>query len=460
LASRAAIDSLAVLPFANATGDPDAEYLGDGVSESLINGLSRYSKLTVLARTSGFVPGDPVKAGRALDARAVLAGKVSRHGDNLVIQAQLIEVRRGAQLWGDRYERKASDLQQVGQEIEGEVSRRLGVRLPGQEQPSKRPTSNAEAYDLYLQGRFHWNTRGPEEIAKSIEFFERAIKLDSGFGLAYVGLADAYDLLAFYGALPPKEAVPKQRDAATRALVIDDSIAEAHASLADVRFLFEWDWAGAERGFRRAIALNPSHARAHQWYSNYLSAAGRFEQSFEEIRIARRLDPMDIMIRSDEGQAQSFAGNDERAIALLRQTVELDPKFSLAHIYFGLAALGGGDFSTAIAEAEQAKSLEKGDPNAIVLYGNACARAGRAEEARRALGQLEELVRTQYVDSFAFAFLYVGMGQKEKALDALEKAYEERSPRLVFLRVMRAFEPLRNERRFQSLVLRLKIPGR
>jgi Flp pilus assembly protein TadD len=166
------------------------------------------------------------------------------------------------------------------------------------------------------------------------------------------------------------------------------------------------------------------------------------------------------MIRSDEGQAQSFAGNDERAIALLRQTVELDPKFSLARIYFGLAALGGGDFSTAIAEAEQAKALEKGDPNAIVLFGNACARAGRAEDARRALGQLEELARTQYVDSFAFAFLHVGMGQKEKALDALEKAYEERSPRLVFLKVMRAFEPLRSERRFQSLVSRLRIPAR
>jgi TolB-like protein/tetratricopeptide (TPR) repeat protein len=462
LASRAAIDSLAVLPFANATGDPDAEYLGDGLSESLTNSLSRFPNLTVLAHSSVLAfkkETDALKVGRALGARAVLTGTVSRRGGNLVIQAELIDVRRGAQLWGGRYD-KTSDLQQVEQEIDGELSRRLGLRLPGQEQrPPKRSTSNAEAYDLYLQGRSLWNTRSPDAIPKSIELFERAIKLDQGFGLAYVGLADAYDLLAFYGALSPKEAVPKQRDAAIRALEIDDSLGEAHASLAEARYQFEWDWAGAEQGFRRAIALNPGSATAHQWYSNYLSVIGRVEQSVEEIRVARQLDPLNVVIRNDEGLAQIFAGNEENGMALLRQVIDLDPKLPLPRTYLSLVAASRGETGVAISQAKALMELDNRDPNSIALYGYACARAGRREEALGMIKQLKDLDRGGYVDAFIVAFPYVGLGEKQRALDALEKAYEQRSPRLVYLKVMRALDPLRGEPRFQSLVARLKFPA-
>jgi serine/threonine protein kinase/tetratricopeptide (TPR) repeat protein len=463
LVSRAAIDSLAVLPFANATGDPDAEYLGDGLSESLTNSLSRFPNLTVLAHSSVLAfkkETDALKVGRALGARAVLTGAVSRRGDNLVIRAELIDVRRGANLWGDRYDRKASDLQQVEQEIDAELSRRLGVRLPGQEQrPPKRSTTNADAYDLYLQGRSHWNKRSPEEIARSIEFFERAIKLDPGYGLAYVGLADAYDLLAFYGALPPKEAVPKWRDAAIRALEIDESLGEAHASLADARYQFEWDWAGAEQGFRRSIALNPGSATARQWYSNYLSVLGRFDESVEQIRLARQLDPLNVVIRNDEGLAQIFAGNEEKGMALLRRAIELDPNHPLPRIYLSLVAASRGETEVAISQAKAAMKLNDGDPDSIALYGYACARAGRREEALGAIKQLEDLARDRYVDAFIVAFPYVGLKEKQKALDALEKAYEQHSLRLVFLKVMRALDPLRGEPRFQSLVARMKFPG-
>jgi eukaryotic-like serine/threonine-protein kinase len=463
LAARSAIDSLAVLPFANATGDPAAEYLGDGVSESLMNALSRFASLRVLARTpvSRF-KGEPdgLKAGRALGARSVLTGKVARRGDHLVVTVELLDVRRGAHLWGERYDRTAADLQHVEEEIARQVSRKLGLTLSRQQEErlSRPSTSSAEAYDLYMQGRFAFNKRTPEGLQKSLELFTQAARLDPEFGLAYVGLADAYDLIAFYGAAPPRDILPKQRDAAIRALEIDESNAEAHASLADIRYQFERDWAGAERDFRRAIALNPNYARAHQWYSNFLSAAGRFEQSFEEIRTARRLDPEDLMIRCDEGQAQFFAGNQAQAIALFRRLIEIEPSFPLAHLYLGVAALAGGDPASAIAEAKTAMSQMEGEPEPIVLYGHACAKGGRPEEARRALAQLEELSAKRFVDGFAAAFLYVGMGEKQKALAALERAYEERSGRLVYLKVMRAFDPLRTEPRFRDLVLRLQIP--
>ena len=457
------IDTVAVLPFAFEAGDPGAEYLGDGVGESLMNSLSRYGGLTVLARTSAFSQKgqvDPIRAGNALGVRAVLAGRVLRRGQGLVIQAELVDVRRRAQLWGNRYERPSGDVQQVEREIDREVAQKLGLHAGQEKEPSKPSTSNAEAYDLYLQGRFHWNKRSPDEVVKAIQLFERAAALDAGFALAQVGLADSYDLLAFYGALPPREAIPKQREAAVRAIEIDDSIAEAHASLAEIRFQYEWDWSGADQGFRRAIALNPSSARAHQWYSNYLSAASRFKPSFEEIRTARRLDPMDLIIRSDEGQAYFFAGDVRRAVDLLRQTVQIDPSLPLPRIYLGLAALARADFTTAIEEAKKAMALVEGYPDPIVLYGNACARAGRMDEARRALQQLDDIARTRYVDGFAVAFLCVGMGEKEKALDALERAYEEHSLRLVYLNVMPAFDPLRAEPRFRTLVERLKIPAR
>ena len=456
-------DSLAVLPFANTTGDPEMDYLSDGVSESLANSLSRIRSLRLPARTSVFAfkgQADPLQAGRALGTRAVLTGKLGRRGSNLVVQVELDEVGPGAQIWGERYERSAADLLLIEQEIVEEVARKLNVRSKEVERSraSRRPTSNAEAYDLYLQGRFHWNKRG-ESIGKSIELYERAIALDPNFALAHAGLADSYDLLAFYGAAPPNELLPKGLNAATRALQIDDSLAEAHASLADMRYQYEWDWPGAESEFRKAIALNPNYPTAHQWYSNYLSAASRFAESLQEIQVARRLDPMDLVIRNDEGLAHHLAGDDEKAIGLLRHTVELEPNFALARLYLALVAAKPGAMETSIAESKKAMELTDGEPDAIALYGYACGVAGRRAEALRAHAMLEELSRRRFVSAFAMAVLRVGLEDKAEALAALEEAYAERAGRLVFLRVERLFDPLRAEPRFQKLVARLRIPA-
>jgi eukaryotic-like serine/threonine-protein kinase len=463
LSGHSAIDSLAVLPFANGGGEPDMDYLSDGISEGLANSLSRIPSLRLPARNSVFAykgEADPLKAARALGTRAVLTGKLSKRGGNVVIQVELDEVERGAQMWGERYERSATDLLLIEQEIVEEVARKLNVRSKEIERSraSKRPTSNAEAYDLYLQGRFHWNKRG-ESIGKSIELYERAIALDPNFALALAGLADSYDLLAFYGAAPPNELLPKGLNAATRALQIDDSLAEAHASLADMKYQFEWDWAGAEQEFQKAIALNRNYATAHQWYSNYLSTASRFEQSIEEIQIARRLDPMDLMIRTDEGLAYHLAGNDEKAIALLRQTVELEPNFPLARVYLALAAAKPGSMETSIAESRKAMELMEGEPEAIALYGYACGVAGRRSEALRAHAMLEELSRRRFVSATAMAALHVGLGEKAEAIAALEDAHAERDGWLVYLRVERLFDPLRAEPRFQRLVASLRIPA-
>jgi TolB-like protein/Tfp pilus assembly protein PilF len=462
LTGRSAINSLAVLPFANASGDPEMDYLSDGIAEGLANSLSRIQSLALPARTSVFAfkgEADPLKAGRALGVKAVLTGRVGKRAGKLVVQADLEDVRRGTHLWGDRYDRSAADLMQVEEEIVEEVTRKLRLRPTRSEQARvlRRATSNPQAYDLYLQGRFHWNKRG-EGIARSIELYQRAIELDPNLTLALVGLADSYDLLAFYGIAPPKEVLPKALEAATRALAIDESMAEAHASVADMLYQFEWDWAGAEREFKRAIELNPNYATAHQWYSNYLSVASRFPESFEEIRIARRLDPMNLMIRTDEGLAYHLAGDDERAVSLLHQTIDLEPNFPLAHLYLALSAAKPGAMETSIAESKKAMELMEAEPDPIAFYGYACARGGRGDEALRAHAMLEELAKKRFVSAFPMAVLHVGLGETAQALSALEEAYVERAGRLVYLRVEPVFDALRSEPRFKSLLVKLKIP--
>ena len=458
------IDSLAVLPFVNASPDPGEEYLSDGLSENLINRFSRFSELRVPPRTTVATQRgekDPRKAGRALDVAAVLAGRVSRHGDDLLIQVELVDVRRGSQLWGERYERKAADLLGVEESIAREISQRLRIRPTGSQAAvlARKPTEDPEAYDLYLQGRYYWNKRGGEDVVRSVDLFERAIHRDPHFAMAFAGLAEAYDLIAFYGGLPPKDVLPKAKDAANRALQIDDSLADAHAALADVRYQFDWDWTGAEQGFRRALLLNPRSATAHQWYSNLLSVSGRFQESFREIETARRLDPLDLMIRTDEGLAQHWAGHDDKAREILESTLRLEPGFPMAHLYLGLVEIRQNALDSAIGEADIARKLLDGEPDPIALYGYACALAGRRAEASEAMRRLEDLSRHRFVDSVPMAVLSAGMGEKDRALSSLERAYEERSGRLVYLKVERAFDPIRDDSRFRSLLERLRFPS-
>jgi TolB-like protein/Tfp pilus assembly protein PilF len=463
LSRRGRIDSVAVLPFVNAGGDEKVQYLSDGLTESLIHRLSSLPGLRVPARTAVFAyrgGTDPHRAGRAFDVAAVVDGKISRRGGDLVLDVELVEVARGTRLWGERFERRESELLELQEDVAREIAERLRRRLTGAEAAAfaRRVTEDPVAYDLYLQGRYHWNKRGGENLARAIELFEQVIRRDPRFASALAALALAYDLVAFYGAVAPAEVLPRAREQASRAIALDPTIAEAHAALADVKYEFEWDWPGAEEGFRRAIALDPNSALARQWYSNLLSVTGRFEASLREIAAARRLDPIDLMIRTDEGLAYYWAGRDERAKELLESTIALEPAFPLTHEYLGLLEVRRGNYGAAVEHASIARRQLEGEPDPIVLYGYACARAGRRAEAEAAMRELEQLSRRRFVDSVPVAVLWIGLGEKERALDSLERGYADRSGRLVYLKIERAFDPIRSDPRFTNLVDRLRFP--
>jgi serine/threonine protein kinase/tetratricopeptide (TPR) repeat protein len=459
------IDSLAVLPFTNASQDPNAEYLSAGITESVINNLLQLRELRVIPRASVFEykgERDPLKAGRALDVRAVLTGKVTQVGDSLVVQAELTDVKRGTELWGKRFEARLSDAFEVQENIAQEILKSLRLRLSGgdEERVAKRYTEDAEAYKLYLKGRLYWNRRTDDSIEKSIGFFQEAIARDPRYALAYAGLADSYLLVAFYGALPPKEVLPKAREAAMRALEIDRNLAEGHALLADLKYQFEWDWTGAEREFRRAIELNPNYSTAHQWYANYLAVLGRTKEACVEILRAENLDPLNPVISMDVGHTCYYTSGDYRkAIEQYRKVLELNPDFVLAHFYLGLAHVRRNDLADAVSEIEIVKHLAPGQPDPIALLGYTYGIAGRRAEAEQALAELKSLSKRRYVSAFPLVWVYVGLGDRDRAFEWLEKAYEERAGRIVYVYGEPAFNPLRSDPRFRDLLRRLNLPA-
>lgn len=460
--SSGQIESLAVLPFVNDTGRADDDYLSEGITEDLINSLSRVPGLRVMARTTVFSldEKDPGKAGRKLGVQAVLSGRVQRRGNAIAVQADLIDVQRGAQIWGERLTNPNSDTSTLPAEIVEKISRSLNLPLTGTDKKrlAGRSSHDAEAWDLYLRARYHWNRRTEEGYEKSLALFQKVLERDPKEALAWAGLADVYNLLAFYGVQPPGEILPKQRAAALRAIELDPTLSGAHAALADAKYEFDWDWKGAEEGFLTAIALNPNDAEAHQWYSNLLSASSRFAESLREIRLARQLDPLNVAINMDVGMASYFAGDDAEALTRLREAVELDPTSPLTRIFLGFSQLRAGRSDEAISEFTRAMKLAEGQPDPLAAWGHACGRVGRRAEAEDALHQLEAMSKKRFVSALAFALVEVGLGHKERALDRLEKSADEREGRLVFLRVFSPWDPLRKEPRFQAIVRRLKIP--
>ncbi len=459
------IDSLAVLPFINASKDPNAEYLSAGITESVINSLLQLPRLRVIPHASvSEYKGrrDPFEFGKALNVRAVLTGQVTQIGDNLVVQAELTDVNRRSLMWGKRFQEKVADAFAVQERIAQEILKSLRLKLTGEEeqQLAKHYTEDAEAYKLYQWGRLYWNKRTPEGIAKGIDFFQRAIARDPGYSLAYAGLADSLLLVAFYGALPPKEILPKARDAAMRALELDPDLADAHALLADLKYLFEWDWPNAEKEFRRAIELNPNYPTAHQWYANYLAVLQRPEEACAEILRAEALDPLNPVIIMDVGFTCHYpAGEYDKAVEQYRKVLAVDANFVLARLYLGLAHIRRNDLAQAITELETVKRLEPGEPDPIALLGYAFALNGQRPEAMRALAELQALSKQRYVSPFPVAWVHLGLGDKDRAFEFLEKAYEERAGRLVYLKVERAFDPLRSDPRFGGLVRRLNFPS-
>ncbi len=461
-----AIDSVAVLPFVNASADPNTEYLSDGITESVINNLSQLQSLRVMARSTVFrykgKEADPQKVGQDLHVGAVLTGRLQERGDTLVIQAELVDVSKGTQLWGAQYNRKLADILAVQEEISREISEKLRLRLTGEEKTrmAKRATEDNEAYQLYLKGRYYWNKRTEEGFHRAIEYFSEATEKDRNYALAYAGLADSYSLLSDYGFVAPKEVFPRAKEAALKALQLDKTLAEAHTSLAYVKTSYDWDWSGGEREYQRAIELNPSYATAHHWHAVALLAMGSSEEAIAELKRALELDPLSLIINRDLGGAFYLARQYDQAIEQYKKTLELDPNFALAHGYLGLAYVQESMYKEGIAECEKELVISPGNPYALSGLGYAYAVAARRAEAQKVLDKLNELSRQKYVPAVSRVGIYVGLGEKGKAFEWLEKAYEERSQGLIgyYIKVSPAYDPLRSDPRFQDLLRRVGLP--
>src|SRR6266508_3676621 len=459
-----AIDSLAVLPFVNAGGDPNAEYLSDGITESLIDSVSQIPGIKVISRASAFhYKGKDVGArivGRELGVRAVLTGQVVQRGDALSIRAELVDARDETHLWGEQYNRRLSDILAVQEEIARDISGKLRQRLTGEEKKrlAKRYTENAEAYALYLTGRYDWNKRTGEDIQKAIGYFRQAIDKDPTYALAYAGLADSYAILFYYAGLPPSETFLMAKAAASKALEIDDTLAQAHATLAFVHENFDWDFSAAGKEYRRAIELDPKYPTAHHWYSLYLSGIGRHEQAIAEAERVYKLDPLSPIISNLRAAAFYSARQYDRAIEAARKTLELDKGFSPAHFSLGCALEQKKMYPEAIAALEEAVRLSGRRIRADADLGHAYAVSGRREEAMRMIEELKARSERGYDPVADIALVYAGLGQNDEAMRWLEKAYQARSAwliRLAPLKVDPRWDALRSDARFQDLLRRI-----
>jgi serine/threonine protein kinase/tetratricopeptide (TPR) repeat protein len=457
------IKSLAVLPFQSASGgDPEAEYLSDGLTESLINSLSRLPHLKVISHSATLSykgkPADVREVGRALKVQAVLTGRMVHQGEEISVSAELVNVRDTRQLWGSRYDRRLSDALALEQEITLRVSEKLGLKVtPDQQQRlQQHSTENKEAYHLYLKGR-HWlGKRTRDGQKKAMDYFTRAIELDPSYALAYDGLAQSY-LLTFLP-LAPRDRMPRAKAAARKALEIDDTIAEARTSLARVKWQFDWDWAGAEREFKIAIDMNPECATAHEWYSLFLVAAGRPEEAVAQSKRGQEADPLSLAIHTNAGWVLYLARQYDEAIAQLRKALEMDENFVQAHRQLGPCYLQKGMAAEAVAEVEKAYELSGGEPHDAALLGYAYAVTGHKADAQALLARLQVQSRQQYVSYYYIAEIFTGLGDVDQAFKWLNKACDQREGLLLYLKVYPIFDGLRSDLRYKELVQRSAIP--
>jgi len=446
-----AIQSIAVLPFVDDSPDADAEYLDDEIAESLVNSLSRLPKLRVIPRSVMInYKGqnvDPRKVAQDLNVRAVVTGRVHRHGDTISIQADLIDVDNVAQIWGQHYDRRLADILLVQEEISRDIFENLRLKLNVEEQ------KQLEAYRLYLKGRNSWNKRTEEGLQQGIDFFQQAINTDANYAPAYAGLADCYNMLVVYGVRQPKDGFPKAQEAAVKALEIDETLAEAHTSLAFTKFRWDRDRVETEREFQLAIKYKPAYAPAHQWYSSFLVALERFDEAIAEAKRTQELEPLSFIASSHLGWILYLSGQNDRAIEQCTRILELDPNFFPARRYLGLAYEQKGLYQKAIAEFQKGVQLS-GSPLMLALLGHAYAASGKSVEARQVLGELRDLQNRRYVSPYTVAAIYTGLGEKDQAFKWLEKAFEERDVWLMNLKVDPVFSRLRTDKRFGDLLTR------
>ncbi len=458
--SGAAIDSLAVMPFENAGGDPNAEYLSDGIAENLINGLSKIPTLRVVPRSLAFSykgkETDPRKIGRELNVRAVLIGRVAQRGDSLNIQAELVDVNEVSQLWGQQYNRKLSDLIVVQEEISKAVSEKLRLRPAGG--PSKQSTENAEAHQLYLKGRYLWNRRTGQTLRRAAEYFQQAIDKDPNYALAWAGLADCYAQYSFYGVTAPRDAFPKAKEAATKALELDGTLAEAHASLLFVKTSYDWDWSGADKAFQRAVELNPNYASAYNSRQAYQIALGRTEEAVAAARRSEELEPLSPILGAVAGRSLYHAGRYDDALEHLRKVLEIDANFYATRLYIGWVYEEKGRMAEAVAEFEKCIDLSGGDPASRGALGHALGVWGQRDRARRVLEELKQDSKRRYVAPYYLAAIHISLGERDQAFEWLEKAYEDHSPWLMWLKMDPRFKSIKGDPRYLDIRRRMGLP--
>ncbi|UCF41044.1 MAG: protein kinase [Gemmatimonadota bacterium] len=455
--------SIAVLPFVNASPDPENEYLSDGITDELIGALTHVEGLHVASRTSVFALKGERKDARSIGAllgvSALFEGSVRKAGQQLRITVSLINVSDGSTLWSKRFDRKLEDVFALQDEIAGAIVRALRATLLGDigDPMPRRYTENVAAYNHYLKGRYFWNLRTAEGTAAAIEHFEQAIAEDPDYALAYTGLADCYAIHTDYRGVPVEEGMRRAKREARRALELDETLAEAHTSLAWVSFIYDWDWQGAGREFRRAIELNPRYATARQWHSWLLMAMGHIEESLAEGRVALELDPVSISVRRSLGWQYFYARRPARAIEHLKRAVELAPTAPENHRVLAFAYAAHGRLDEALTAAREAVATSDGSPYAVATLGHVHALRGETDEARRLLDDLARRAQTDYVLPVALVILHLALGEKDAALDWLERAREERRGWLCYIKVEPLLDPVRDEQRFKRLLEEMNL---
>jgi TolB-like protein/class 3 adenylate cyclase len=454
---------IAVLPFKPLTPDNRDQVLEMGMADSLITKLSNSRQIIVRSLNSvrkfAGLNQDPLAAGRELQVNSVLEGNVQKVGDHIRVTARLINVADGASLWADTFDEKFTDVFELEDTISQKVAGALALRLSGEEKSrlTKRYTENVEAYQLYLTGRYHWSRLTPPDVRKGIAFLQQAIDLDPGYALAYAGLATANRALAMNADVPAKDCLPQAKAAAMQAIRLDDSLAEAHSSLSFDLIWYDWDWAAAEKEAKRALALDSNSAVSHFAYAHILSDQGHHQKAIAEIARARELDPVFLLISALEGMILHHAGRNDEALARLQKTLELDPNFWVTHLMLGRVYIQQRKYAEAIAEFTKARELSHGNSEAIASIGYVEGLAGDKEKARAVLEDLKALSNQHYIPPHNMGLVYNGLGDQNEALSCLEKACEERDPRVTLLKVDPRWDSLRSHPRFVAILKRIGL---
>ena len=463
-ASPHRIRSLAVLPLEDLSGDPGHDYFADGMTEALITDLAKIKALRVISRTSAMqykgVRKPVTGIARELGVDAVIEGSVLRSSDRVRITAQLIHAATDQHLWAESYERDFRDILSLQSEIARQIANEVKVTLTPQERVrlgSARKV-NPEAHELYLKGRYHWNKRSEASLKKALSYFDQVIESDPTYAQGYAGLADCYNILGYYNSVSPEEAYPKGRAAAVKALELDDSLAEPHATLGVVMRDFEWDWAGAEGEFQRAIELNPGYAEAYHWRSTLFSILGRHEEALREKARALAMDPLSVVIKADLARLFYFARDYDHSLEQYRAALDMDPNFSSAHVWLAQVYEQKGLFEEAVSELQAGVRLAGDSTYALANLGHGYAAAGKSEEARSVLRQLHALSKQKYVSPYDMATIHAGLQENDQAFAWLERAFKHRSTWLTYLKLEPQLDPLRSDPRFQNLLRRVGLP--